>query len=426
MNDVDASGAVAQAVTPEAGQEADGALFIMPRPSTGQTGPVAVWVTAAGWAGAARRMWGNSWLITPEGVLQAEEARALASQSHLTARSRSWRRFVPKVAKTALKDIREARRARAFDRSVDAEQWSDRRIAFVWQRHDLFHDTGLRIARHLGVPFVLFVDAPVIWEARRWGVRRPGWGTLLEKFDENPLFRAADLIACVSDEVAAEVARRGVPADRIMVTPCGVDVHTFTPDVPGGSVRQRHGLEDAFVVGWIGSFRQFHGIDVVIEAAAELKDSVQDLALLLVGDGSERPRIEEKARALGVDRVVFTGTVAHDEIPAHLTAMDVSLISSSDAETFHYSPLKLREYMACGLPVIAPRTGELARLISDGEDGLLVPPGDASAVAASIKRLRHDPALREALGAAARASAVRHSSWDQQVARAHQAVTGAR
>jgi glycosyltransferase involved in cell wall biosynthesis len=402
----------------------EGALFIMPRPTAGSSGPVAVWVTAAGWAEAARRLWGSSWLITPDGVLTPEQARSRASQSGLRPRTKTWRRFVPKVVKTAAKDVREARKASRFDDSIDADRWAGHNLGFVWQRHDLFHRGGLDLARQLGVPFVLFVDAPVIWEAERWGVHRPGWGSLLERFDENPLFRAADLIACVSDEVADEVATRGVAKEHILVTPCAVDVHAFTPEAKGDEIRRRHGLEDKYVVGWIGSFRQFHGVDLAIEAAAALQDSIPELALLFVGDGSERPQIEERAKALGLRNVVFTGTVEHAEIPDHITAMDVGLVISPDSENFHYSPLKLREYMACGRAVVAPRVGEIPGVIEDGVDGVLVPPGSASALAGAIQMLRDDPELRRSMQQAARTRALRDSSWEQQVLRAYEAVGG--
>jgi glycosyltransferase involved in cell wall biosynthesis len=405
----------------ERGQAPEGAVFIMPRPTTGSSGPVAVWVTAAGWAEAARRLWGKTWLITPDGVLSPEEARARASQSGLTPRTKTWRRFVPQVVKTAAKDVREARKASRFDESIDVEQWSDRKLAFVWQRHDLFHRGGLELARYLGVPFVLFVDAPVIWEAERWGVHRPGWGSLLERFDENPLFRSADLIACVSKDVADEVGTRGVSPERILVTPCAVDVHSFTPEARGDEIRQRYRLQDKFVVGWIGSFRQFHGVDFAIDAAAKLRTVIPELTLLFVGDGAERPHIEERARAAGL-HAVFTGTVEYAEIPAHITAMDVGLVISPDSENFHYSPLKLREYMSCGLAVIAPAVGEIPSVIEDWTDGVLVPPGDAAALASAIQALHDRPDQRKAMGQAARTKSVRDASWELQARRAYEAV----
>lgn len=400
----------------------DGALFVMPRSVAGQTGPVGMWLMVAGWAAAARRIWGESWLLTPEGVVTPEEARSLASRRTATGEpGSSWKRWVPTTLKTLAKDVREWRRATRFaHRPLDGE-WGDRRLAFIWQRHDLFQDAGHRLARRYDVPLVLCVDAPVVWEARRWGVRRPGWGRLLERVAENPLLRSADLVACVSDEVADEVKKRGVAPERILVTPNGVDVEVFTPDVPGSAVRDRHSLGDRFVLGWIGSFHRFHGLELAIDAVAELDDSA-DLTLMLVGDGLDRARIEEHARRAGLSNVVFTGTIEHADIPQYIAAMDAALVSSDDPDAFHYSPLKLKEYMACGKPVIGPRLGELRQTISDGEDGILVEPGDVASLAAAIRRLQADPAMRAQMGTAARNRMVQEGSWERQVRRTVEAL----
>ena len=402
--------------------EPEGAVFVMPRPASGQTGPVGMWLAVAGWAAASREIWGRCWLVTPEGVLSPEQARAVASRRQ-QAPAPSWRRFVPRVVKTAAKDVRDWRRAARFAASLDARDWEGHDLAFVWQRHDLFQDAGHRLAQSLSVPLVLSVDAPVVWEARRWGVGRPGWGKLVEKVGEDPLLRAADLLACVSDEVAAEVERRGVAPERILVTPNGVDVRVFTPDASGEEVRKRWGLEEAFVVGWIGSFHRFHGLDLAVEAAAALQEELPSLTLLLVGDGLDRPRIETRARKLGVE-VVFTGTVEHGEIPRHIAAMDVALVLGVDDSTFHYSPLKLREYMACGKAVVASRVGELSHFIKDGEDGLLVEAQNVAALSAAIRRLHDQPRLRSALGTKARARMVAEGSWEVQVRRVYEALKG--
>ena len=217
-----------------------------------------------------------------------------------------------------------------------------------------------------------------------------------------------------AEEVAQEVERRGVSPDRILVTPNGVDTDLFTPDAPGSEVRDRYRLGDSFVLGWIGSFHRFHGLDLAIDAAALLQDDLPDLTLLLVGDGLDRPRIEALARDRGLRNVVFTGTIDHSEIPSHIAAMDASLVLSPDDDAFHYSPLKLKEYMACGTPTIAPRVGEIPQVVSDGEDGLLVEPGDADAIASAGRRLHADPELRAAMGAAARSKMVRDGSWERR------------
>jgi glycosyltransferase involved in cell wall biosynthesis len=311
----------------------------------------------------------------------------------------------------AAKDIRQWRRAQTF--SVDAAgPWRDRDIRFVWQRHDLFQTAGLRLARELGVPSVVFVPATLVWESSQWEVRRPGWASWLERFGESPALRGADLVACGSDVVAEQVHRLGVRDERILITPTGVDLGLFSPRSGPSPVRDELGLRDKFVVGWVGSFRRFHALEQAVDAVARMDNAV----LLMVGDGPERARIRRLARDRGVT-AKFTGTVPHAELPDYLAAMDVALVLATPGQVFHYSPLKLAEYLAAGLPVVSPRVAQLADRLTDDVDAMLVPPGDAQALANSLQQLQDDYALRERLGKAARAAAEARWSWDHEVRR---------
>jgi glycosyltransferase involved in cell wall biosynthesis len=195
-----------------------------------------------------------------------------------------------------------------------------------------------------------------------------------------------------------------------VVTPTGVDLDLFGAPQRPSPARRALGLDDAFVVGWTGSFRPFHALEQAISAVSK----VEGAALLLVGDGPERPRIEELARRAGV-RAVFTGTVDHAALPDHLWAMDVAVVLAPPDDPFHYSPLKLAEYLAAGLPVVAPAAGELPHQLADGTDAVLVPPGDVAAMAAALTRLRDDAGARERLAAAARVTAEERFSWDARV-----------
>jgi glycosyltransferase involved in cell wall biosynthesis len=402
-----------------------GAVFVMPTSSSGQPGPVAVWITASGWAAAARRMWGQAWVVTPEGVLSPENAREVATRPRLKSGARpSWKRHVPRSAATMAKDAGRLVRARRFGHAARSGPWDGSDLVFVWQRHDLFHTAGFQMARAKGCPVVLFVDAPTVWEERRWGVRRPGWGSLLERVGELPQFHSADLVACVSEEVAEALVARGVPEDRVLVTPCVADLDVFTPEADRGGLREELGLTDRFVVGWVGSFRRFHGVELALEAAASLQDSIPNLSLLLVGDGLERPRLERMAQDLGLRDVVFTGTVSYEDMPRHIAAMDLALVLDPGTGEFHYSPLKLREYMACGRAVVAPRVGQVGRFLTDGVDALMVDPGDARALARAIEQVHREPGLRRALESAARRKVAAEGSWDRQVLRAVEAMNG--
>jgi glycosyltransferase involved in cell wall biosynthesis len=400
----------------ESAGDGQGALFVVPTAAKGQRGPLAVWIIAAGWADAARRRYGEAWLLTPHGVVSPDEARELASSSApATDGARGLRRYIPTVVGTAIRDMRHMAKERRFRRTAFDGPWKSRRPAFIWQRHELFHRAGFEVARRSGAPLILFVDAPLVWEHRQWGIRRPGWGRLLELAGERPLFHAADLLVCVSPEVAEEVRRRGVPDERILISPNAVDPELFAPRHSGQPVRDRLGLNGRFIVGWMGSFRPFHKVETALHAVRTLQEEMPELTLLLLGDGVERPRIGELAQRLGLRNVTFTGTVPNAEVPSFIRAMDVALVLHPGRERFHGSPTKLREYLASETAVIAPRIGEMGRLLTDGREALLTDDDDPGTLALAIRRLYLDPDLRRRLGTAGRERTIREDSYDRRL-----------
>lgn len=384
------------------------AVFVVPNVADRQQGPVAAWVSTAGWTDAARRVLGDAWIATSAGLIDPDEARRRASLPALTTAPRSWRRRIPTELKTAVKDAREWRRARRFH--VDPRgPWSGRRLEFVWQRHELFHTAGLELARELAVPSVLFVPAMLVWQSKEWGVRRPGWSNRLER-GEQRILRRADLVACGTEIVADHARRLGVDDEKILITPTGVDLDRFSEPGDPELARRRLGLEGRFVVGWMGSFRRFHALEQAVEAVS----LVDDATLLMVGDGPERAQVEALARERDV-AAVFTGTVPHAELPELLAVMDVCLLVAPPDRAFHYSPLKLAEYLAAGRAVVAPKIAQVAERLTDGVDALLVPPGDVGELAGAIGSLRRDPNRRRRLGTAARAAAEARWSWEHDV-----------
>ena len=386
-------------------------MFVLPTSATDQRGPNGGWISTAGWAAAAERVLGHAWIATNRGVLDPGEVRDLAAaESSPDPVGWRMRRALPTVVKTAAKDVREWRRARHFE-VPSSGPWSEAQVGFVWQRHDLFHEAGLDLAARLRVPSVLFVPALIVRQAEQWGVRRWGWGRQLERRAEVPALRRATLVACGSDLVAAEVVRLGVDERRILVTPTGVDLALFEHVPDRDAARRPLGLGDEFVVGWSGSFRGFHALDQLVDAAARLGS----VTLLLVGDGPERPRIQALVDARGVD-ARFTGMVSHHRVPALLAAMDVGVVLGRANEPFHYSPLKLAEYLAAGLPIVAPAAPHLMAQLDDGNGVTFFAAGDAAALAARLAELRDEPARRVSHGHRARTRASEWS-WDAQIAR---------
>lgn len=388
----------------------EGAIFVLPATTAPLRGPVGAWSSTAGWAAAGRRVLGASWIVTPTGLVTPEQARRRAAAVKVAnVKAPAVRRHIPTVAKTAVKDVRQFRRGRQFH--IDpGGPWEGIDLAFVWQRHVLFQMAGIDLATRLGVPSALFVPAALVWEASQWEVGRPGWGGVLEKIGERPAMSHADVVACGSDVVAEQVRRFKIGHDRIVVTPTGVDLELFSRRPESEQLRRRLRLEDRFVVGWSGSFRRFHALEYAVEALSGIDGSV----LFLVGDGPELASVRRLARERGV-AVKCTGTVPHSDVATYIGAMDVGLVLAHPGRPFHYSPLKLAEYLAVGVPVIAPRVGQLAQRLRDGVDSLLVAPGDVDAMVDALRFLRDDPIEAKRLGVAARETAEREFSWDAQI-----------
>lgn len=394
-----------------------GALFILPSIPSPAAGPASTWIPAVGWAQAAASRWDTAWLATPKGVLTPGEALEVIADPRGRSGSRSWTSgLLPKTLGTLKKDCRNVLRAVRSRRLGLEGPWENGELVFVWQRHELFQMSGMKASLRFDRPLVLFVDAPVVWESEKWGTRRPGWGSLIERYGERPQLHGADLVCCVSQEVAERVESLGVARNRILVTPNATDTRLFRPNSSSGEIRERLGLS-GFVVGWIGSFRRFHGVELILKAVANLQEERKDVSILLVGDGYERRNLQDLASRLRLKNVVFTGLVPYGEIPDYINAMDVAMLSDAGLSSFHYSPLKLQEYMACGKPVIAPRTGQVEATLKHGEDAVLVPPGDSRAMELAIDRLYLDSDFRASIGRNARRRIDERGDWSYQLER---------
>jgi glycosyltransferase involved in cell wall biosynthesis len=387
-----------------------GPAFVVPLQVDPSAGPQAVHLLAAAWAEAATRRHGSASIITPSGRFDPATLRARASVKSPSAQGRSHLLgLIPLVARTTAKDMRLPLRALGFAqhavRTVKAK-------FFVWQHHQPYAVAGLGVARRWGLPLVLHVDAPVVWESRQWGVRRP-LGNSVERFGEAPIIRQADLITCPSLEVAEVLMDRfGVPESRVLVTPGGVDTRLFTPDGACAAV----GLEVDYVVGWVGSFRRFHGLEHLVRATADLRRSSLNVGLLLVGDGQERTRIETLLRELEIP-AVLTGAVASSEVPSFLRAMDVACVTHPGVGGFHYSPMKLREYMATGVASLVPSVGELRRHFVNEREVCTYDPVEKGALEQVLRRLLVDRTLRERVAAGGLARMQTDGSWDAQLRR---------
>jgi glycosyltransferase involved in cell wall biosynthesis len=392
--------------------DAGGVLFVIPGPPGRSAAVDAPWLAGASFARALGNKLGGVDLLTTQGLIEPDAAidGSVRASAHPSA-ARGAVRTLPRPARVAVGDVRiwrEGRRMRAL--AADAAR-NDYRL--VVQLHRRFHDCGLHVARRAAAPFVLRVEALEVREGAGWGLSRPLWGRLAERRGEMNIIRRADLVASVSEEVDSQLAEAGIPADKRVVIPNGVDLESFSPGDRDVSLLEEHGLEGRFVVGWVGGFRPFHGLEIVARVARELRDRVPEAVLCLVGAGPLWPDVESSVR--GLDNVRLVPAVAHTDVARWIRSFDACLLLAGRGG-FHYSPMKLYEYLACGRPVVAARAGEMGRVLKEGRDALLVEPDDAEEVVSAVERLATNAQLRKDLGGSARITAERTASWDGRAA----------
>jgi glycosyltransferase involved in cell wall biosynthesis len=290
----------------------------------------------------------------------------------------------------------------------------------VYERYSLMNLAGLLVARLAGVPHLLEVNAPLRLErARTKGLALPAAASRVEAF----LFRGTDAVVTVSRALRDYVIERGGRPERTIVQPNGVDTQRFHPDRDGAGVRERLGIAaDASVIGFCGSLKPWHGTDVLLQAFAMLRARHSGARLLIVGEGPEGPSLRVQSARLGVESdVLFTDRMPHERMADFVCAMDVAAAPYRHVPNFYFSPLKLYEYMACGRAVVASGAGEIPELVRDGETGLLCACDDPAALAEALARLLESAGLRNRLGQAARAEALRHS-WRSNASRVERLV----
>jgi len=292
----------------------------------------------------------------------------------------------------------------------------------VYERNGLYRVGVAMACKRLKLPYVLFVEADEILEHDYMG--EPITGLLRWRagrmFHHN--LSAADCIICVSEPLKAHlVTAWHMPAEKIVVFPNGVDVQHFHPDAEERSqVRASLGVDEINpLVLFVGNFYDWHDVPTLLDSFAQLLASQPDVRLVLVGDGATRQAMEQRAADLGIGHAVrFTGLVPHAEVPRLMAAADVAVAPYPPLRhDLWLSPLKLFEYMASGVAVIASDVGQLAEVMRDGSNGLMVPPGDTSAMVAALRRLIDDAALRSRLGEQARKDAVQKHSWETYISR---------
>ncbi len=298
-----------------------------------------------------------------------------------------------------------------------------KQLSFLYQRYSVNNYSGVHLSRWLNVPFVLEYNGGEVWANRYWAKRLRH--EALSHATEQLNLLAADLIVVVSQPLEQEPLEPGIPRQKILVNPNGVDSDCYSPAVDGTPVWQRNGLVDHLTVGFIGTFGRWHGAEVLAAAFATLlrehPEYRKRVRLLMIGDGLTMPQVRAVLHEGGAgDACVFTGLVPQSQGPAHLAACDILVaphMPNLDGTRFIGSPTKLFEYMAMGKSIVASNLEQIGEVLEHERTAWLVPPGDEAALASALRRLIDDPALRLRLGHAARRTALHHHTWRQHTSR---------
>jgi glycosyltransferase involved in cell wall biosynthesis len=317
-------------------------------------------------------------------------------------------------------------------------------LRFVYQRLSILNYAGVPLSRRLAVPLVVEYNGSEVWVARHWG--RPLRYESHAQRAEDALLRHAHLVVTVSDVLRDELLERGIPAQRVVTYPNGVDpllydAGRFHEDARA-RVRARYGIPaDALVATFVGTFGRWHGTDVLARTIRRLVDgepswlAERRLHFLLVGDGLRMP---EALAELGERRGphhTLAGLLPQDEAAAHLAASDLLLsphVRNDDGSRFFGSPTKLFEYMAMGKPVVASDLEQIGAVLRPAlraaslpdsappagspELAVLAEPGSEQELRAGIRFLVERPDWRTVLGANARAAVLERYTWDAHVA----------
>jgi len=283
----------------------------------------------------------------------------------------------------------------------------------IYERYALWSFSAMRFAHERGIPGVLEVNSPLINEQKTY---RKLHDESAAKHIRGRCFRYASSLIAVSEQVAEQVRKNYFAQFKTTTIPNGVNGEKFQSVSNGRS----YGVADKTVVGFVGTLKPWHGVSNLLDAFAFVRSSNPNVELRIVGEGPQREHLQNQISGYSRDvqqAIGWLGAVPNANIPKVLSTFDVAVAPYPDLQDFYFSPLKIMEYMAAGLPVVASRIGQIPTLIDHGVSGLLVSPGCTKETASAIQQLCDDHRMRNQLGCAARRHVEVNHTWRSVVDR---------
>lgn len=305
----------------------------------------------------------------------------------------------------------------------------------IYQRHTAASFLGAYWAKKYGIPFVLEFNSSEVWKMKHWKTPDKLWKRTLRGI-YNGIFQSrlvatvekynlknASVIVVVSDALKDGLVAQGIPESRILVNPNGVDVEKFRPGIGGEIIRKKLSLEHKKVIGFIGTFGQWHGVEELAKAIVRFyaihADMADKVRFLLIGDGILMGNVKailQEGKCL--DKVIMPGLIMQQDAPKYLDACDIFVsphIPNKDGTKFFGSPTKLFEYMAMEKGIVASSLDQIADILEDGVTARLVEPGNICELAEGIYELVSNEELAKNLGKNARHEVMENYTWDKHV-----------
>ncbi|RIJ49713.1 glycosyltransferase family 1 protein [Maribellus luteus] len=297
----------------------------------------------------------------------------------------------------------------------------EERPKFIYQRFGLGNFSGSQLAEKWNIPYIMEYNGSSINSRKMWSnsktIKYEALFWEIIKTEAN----CANLIVVVSKPLKEELIELGVEKTKILVNPNGVDPEKYNPNITGDELIKKHSLENKTIIGFIGTFGVWHGVENLLEAYILLlkrnPDYRNTTKLMLIGDGKlmfqVKNRIEEENIS---DNVIVTGLVPQNEGPKYLSCCDILCAPTKpnpDGSRFFGSPTKLFEYMAMGKAIVSSDIEQQGEILEHQKDAILTKPGDVPALAEGISHLLEDSLLRDTLGRNARKKVIENYTWEK-------------
>jgi PEP-CTERM/exosortase A-associated glycosyltransferase len=353
-------------------------------------------------------------VTSPKGEASSKEP---SQESQEIAGVRYYR--TPKAARASLPLVGEFQLMVALTRRI-------REVVEI-EKPDLLHAhspilnafPALRVGRQIGIPVIYEIRA--FWEdaaVDHGTYTQDSWRYKLVRRAETIACQRADHVAVLCQGIRGDLHKRGIPLEKLTAIRNGVDVDSLMPCPPDAEYQRAWNLSAKKVIGFIGSFYRYEGLNLLVEAFAQLGVRYPNLSLLLLGGGDIETELVAQVRRLGLgDRVLLPGRIPHERVPGVYALLDVLVYPRySTRLTELVTPLKPLEAMAMRRAVAASDIGGHRELMRDGETGLFFRAGDAQDLIQTVSRLLDDGSLRDRLAHQGRAWVVQEQTWEKTTA----------